>query len=168
MNPRILMPMLENAVVTRGTMVVLALALLAATPGCSGGPKRPATIKVSGKVTMGGTPVPRATVSFQPTGTGGRAAVGVTDDAGQYSLTTFTAGDGAIAGDYGVAIVKMEEGGAAGAGTANTDQYIPPEGMKEPPPAKSLIPTRFNNPRESGLRASVGSGSDTFNFELSK
>ncbi len=160
--------MLENAVLNRGAMVVLALALIAATPGCSGGPKRPATIKVSGKVTMGGTPVPRATVSFQPTAPGGRAAVGVTDDAGQYSLTTFTAGDGAVAGDYGVAIVKMEEGGAAAAGTANTDQYVPPEGMKEPPPAKSLIPTRFNSPRESGLKASVGSGSTTFDFDLSK
>ncbi len=168
MNHRTLMPMLQNVVLTRGTMMVLALALLATAPGCSGGPKRPATIKVSGKVTMGGTPVPRATVSFQPTATGGRAAVGVTDDAGQYSLTTFTAGDGAIAGDYGVAIVKMEEGGAAAAGTANTDQYIPPEGMKEPPPAKSLIPTRFNSPRDSGLRASVGSGSKTFDFDLSK
>ncbi|NCY17537.1 MAG: carboxypeptidase regulatory-like domain-containing protein [Actinobacteria bacterium] len=163
-----LMPMLQNAVVSRGTMVVLALGLFLSTPGCSSGPKRPATVKVSGKVTMNGTPVPRATVSFQPTAPGGRAAVGITDDAGQYALTTFTAGDGAVAGDYGVAIVKMEEGAAAGAGTANTDQYIPPEGMKEPPPAKSLIPTRFNNPRESGLRASVGSGSDTFNFELSK
>lgn len=161
--------MLENAVLNRGAMVVLALALIAATPGCSGGPKRPATIKVSGKVTMGGTPVPRATVSFQPTAPGGRAAVGVTDDAGQYSLTTFTAGDGAVAGDYGVAIVKMEEGPAEGsASKANSDDYVPPEGLKEPPPAKSLIPPRFNNPRDSGLRASVGSGSTTFDFDLSK
>jgi hypothetical protein len=148
--------------------LLLAICGALVTVGCSGGPKRPATVKVSGKVTMGGTPVPRATVSFQPTAPGGRAAVGITDDAGQYSLTTFTAGDGAVAGDYGVAIAKMEEGAAGGAGTANTDQYIPPEGMKEPPPAKSLIPTRFNTARDSGLRASVGSGANTFDFDLSK
>lgn len=148
--------------------LLLAICVACVAVGCSGGPKRPATVKVSGKVTMGGTPVPRATVSFQPTAPGGRAAVGVTDDAGQYTLTTFSAGDGAVAGDYGVAIVKMEEGAAGGAGTANTDQYIPPEGMKEPPPVKSLIPTRFNNSRDSGLRASVGSGANTFDFDLSK
>ena len=95
-------------------------------------------------------------------------AVGVTDDAGQFTLTTFSAGDGAVAGDYGVAIVKMEEGAGNATATANTEQYIPPEGMKEPPPAKSLIPVRFNNPRESGLKATVGSNSTTFTFELAK
>lgn len=145
-----------------------AVALLAVVPACSSGPKRPATIKVSGKVTMNGTPVPKATVSFQPTAAGGRAAVGITDDAGQYTLTTFTAGDGAVAGDYGVAIVKVEEGAGSTVGTANTEQYIPPEGMKEPPPVKSLIPARFNSPRESGLKATVGSGNNTFDFELAK
>lgn len=161
-------PMTSATLSPRFLSIAIALGVSLVAPGCSGGPKRPATVKVSGKVTMGGTPVPRATVSFQPNGQGGRAAVGVTDDAGQYSLTTFSAGDGAVAGDYGVAIVKMEEGAAAGAGTANTDQYIPPEGMKEPPPAKSLIPTRFNEARTSGLRVSVGSGPNTFDFDLSK
>ena len=95
-------------------------------------------------------------------------AVGITDDAGQFTLTTFSAGDGAVAGDYGVAIVKMEEGAGNATATANPEQYIPPEGMKEPPPAKSLIPVRFNNPRESGLKATVGSNSTTFTFELAK
>lgn len=146
-----------------------AIALSVAAFGCSSGPKRPATIKVSGKVTMNGTPVPGATVSFQPAATGGRAAVGITDGAGQYVLTTFEAGDGAVAGDYGVAIVKSEASAAAGSSSnANSDDYVPPEGLKEPPPAKSLIPPRFGSPRESGLRATVGGGSTTFDFDLGK
>ncbi|MBU6276673.1 MAG: hypothetical protein KGQ61_08545 [Planctomycetes bacterium] len=149
-------------------LVVASATALLVVPACSSGPKRPPTIKVSGKVTINGTPVPKATVSFLSTVAGGRPAVGITDDAGQYTLTTFTAGDGAIAGDYGVAIIKVEEGAGSTVGTANTEQYIPPEGMKEPPPVKSLIPVRFNNPRESGLKATVGSGNNTFDFELAK
>ncbi|MFM8283308.1 MAG: hypothetical protein ACKOCW_07085 [Planctomycetaceae bacterium] len=148
---------------------IACIAIVAAAAGCSGGPKRPPTVKVTGKVTMNGTPVPGATVSFQPSATGGRAAVGITDGAGQYVLTTFEAGDGAIAGDYGVAIVKSETGAAAGlSSNANSDDYVPPEGLKEPPPAKSLIPPRFGSPRESGLRATVGGGSTTFDFDLGK
>lgn len=161
--------MLSSVVTVPSRFLAMASAVaLVVVPACSSGPKRPSTIKVSGKVTMNGTPVPGATVSFQPSANGGRAAVGITDDAGQYTLTTFSAGDGAVAGDYGVAVVKMEEGAGNAVGTANTEQYIPPEGMKEPPPAKSLIPVRFNNPRESGLKATVGGGNTTFNFELAK
>jgi hypothetical protein len=158
-----------GSTVSRFLAVGGALALLVAVPACSSGPKRPSTIKVSGKVTMNGTPVPGATVSFQPVAAGGRAAVGITDDAGKYVLTSFEAGDGAVAGDYGVAIVKNETAAATGSSAnANSDDYVPPEGLKEPPPAKSLIPPRFNSPRESGLRATVGGGSTTFDFELAK
>jgi len=158
-----------DRVPARGLIAVIACAVLVAIIGCSGGPKRPPTVKVTGKVTMNGTPVPGATVSFQSTAPGGRAAVGITDGAGQYVLTTFEAGDGAIAGDYGVAIVKSETVAASGASSnANSDDYVPPEGLKEPPPAKSLIPPRFGSTRESGLRATVGGGSTTFDFDLGK
>lgn len=149
-------------------LVVASATALLVVPACSSGPKRPPTIKVSGKVTMNGTPVPGATVSFQPTAPGGRAAVGITDDAGQYTLTTFSAGDGAIAGDYAVAIDKKEKVAATSSANANSDDYVPPEGLKEPPPAKSLIPPRFSDTRESGLRAKVGGGSGSFDFELGK
>jgi hypothetical protein len=149
-------------------LVVASATALLVVPACSSGPERPPTIKVTGKVTMNGTPVPGATVSFQPTPPGGRAAVGITDDAGRYTLTTFSGGDGAVAGDYAVTVNKTETVAATSSASANSDEYVPPEGLKEPPPAKSLIPPRFGNARESGLRATVGGGSGSFDFELGK
>jgi len=52
--------------------------------GCSGRPKNVAR-KVTGKVTLGGQPLPNALVMFMPV-EGGSPAMGKTDEAGNYNL----------------------------------------------------------------------------------
>src|SRR5436190_19619243 len=58
---------------------------------------------VHGKVTYKGGPVAGATVEFLCTGAS-RPAAGTTDEQGNYRLTTFTAGDGAMIGTHVVTV----------------------------------------------------------------
>ena len=71
-------------------VLVAVLCLLAA--GC-GGPSRPETVPVSGRVTYQGKPVPMGQIMFYPDQ--GRPATGAIDADGNYRLTTFTTADGA-------------------------------------------------------------------------
>ena len=73
--------------------------------GC-GGPKWPPTYKSTGAVTLDGTPVERATITFYPLD-GQKPANATTDANGNYELTSFNAGDGATPGAFGVAIQKF-------------------------------------------------------------
>jgi hypothetical protein len=154
----------------------LAAIGLALAVGCQGGGDRPATHPVSGQVTLGGTPVEGAIVSFVPTGEGGNAASGTTDASGNYTLSTFASGDGAVAGEYGVKVVKYEgqQQQAAGSGSEEeTDASgypasyggAAPEGQDEGPAANRL-PPKYANPSTSGFTATVQAGNNTFDFPL--
>src|SRR5262249_25803640 len=59
-----------------------ALALLVAVSGCSG-----PLVKVSGRLTYKGQPVPSTYVHFWPEEEGKRESVGLTDDDGHYKLS---------------------------------------------------------------------------------
>src|SRR5438045_2229921 len=73
-------------------------ALLLAGVGCADHAK---LVKVSGVVLLDGKPFKDVTVTFVPEGSGPPAA-GVTDEDGNFELTTSTVGDGARPGDYKV------------------------------------------------------------------
>ncbi len=77
-----------------------------ALTGCSGGAEgssRLPVYKVTGKVTLRGGPLIGATVAFAPKEKQ-PVAIGKTDDAGMYELTTYDPGDGAAKGDYAVTV----------------------------------------------------------------
>lgn len=81
--------------------------------GCFGeGVETPDTVPVSGAVMYNGQPVPGATVSFMAEGAP-RAATGVTNEAGEFQLSTFGANDGAIPGDHKITVTKVEQGETA-------------------------------------------------------
>ncbi len=86
--------------------VAVLCCLIVGCNGSSGGAARVATNKVSGKVTFNGTPVANANVTFSPTGPGIPSAMGLSDNQGMYTLTTYDAGDGAAAGSYKVMVYK--------------------------------------------------------------
>ena len=67
-----------------------------------------ATVAVTGQILVNGEPVGGASVTFTPDGEGLRSAHAVTDSAGGFELTTFDKGDGAVPGDYLVAISKAQ------------------------------------------------------------
>ena len=120
--------------------VVLAVCL----SGC--GPEVPDTYKVSGKVTIGGQPASNVYVVFFPEE--GRQGVGTTDENGDYKLTTFNEGDGALPGEHTVTISKRDN----------------PEGTGNAGGAP--IPPEFAMRQTSTLKKTVEKSSNTINFEL--
>lgn len=161
---------------------LLMIVLAAATVGCSDEEKLD-TVPVTGTVTLNGTPVEGAQVTFVPVD-GGMSAVGLTDASGKYSLTTRSKDDGAMAGSYSVRITKYE--GGVEEELVDTSE-IDPEAVADitdeypedydpaaaaaaaaaAPPPKNLLPARYADPNASGLTASVESGEpQTFDFEL--
>jgi len=154
-----------SAGVWRGTRavaarLVAAVACLVAAGGCKPATNRPATAPVSGVVTLQGSPVAGATVSFQAVD-GSRSSVAITDVSGRYELTTFVRGDGAVPGDYHVAITKITQ---EAVGTPAGEKYEPPTGPIPEP--KNELPPKYANADKSGLAATVTTGKNTADFDL--
>lgn len=166
------------AAIRRFAAVALSLVLLA---GCQGGGTTLDTVPVTGTVTLSGSPVVGATVTFSPKGEGGRAAFATTDANGQYTLTTVTAGDGAMVGSYGVAIAKTEQAAAANVQGGAVGEMSPEQldavyeaarseiegGPDADTGPKELLPVRYKDAATSGLTAEVKDGEDNdFDFDL--
>ena len=130
---------------------------------------RPTRYPVSGTVTMNGQPVAGATLNFLSSD-GSRSAVGQTDAQGRYELTTFSPGDGALPGDYGVAIMKYELTTDA---AARPEDEAPDEpagddpfaGGPDPEPV-NVLPERYASVATSDLTATVVEGDNTFDFTV--
>jgi hypothetical protein len=137
---------------TSRRILVLVLFLEAsAVVGCGNG-----LVQVSGTVTLDGKPLaggPQmdASVSFVREDGHGRPAVGVIDESGNYTLKTGSQ-TGVEPGSYLVGIEAKKI-------TMPTTR----EGM---PQATLLTPAKYGNVTESGLRAEVKPGSNTFDFAL--
>lgn len=155
------------ATARRGRPALVAAALLLAA-GCgdsSGVGKR---YPVSGAVTYNGSPVETGSIMFQPMDQeAGRAASGVIKD-GEYELTTVTEGDGALPGEYRVAITSKDvdmskaEANASGGGSMRQDDV-----MQAYADAKDLVPSKYSLADTSGLTYTVKEGSNRgVNFDL--
>jgi hypothetical protein len=107
-----------------------------------------------------GQPVAEATVIFEPQGST-PAATGTTDSAGRFVLTTFDTDDGAVPGEYKVAVRKVQV--IKGERPANA-----PDDLASPPPdEKWLLPMKYGNTTTSGFTASVKAETkNEFKFEL--
>lgn len=166
----------------RACLGLICVAGLIASAGCpGGGGAKLNTVKVTGTVTLDGTPLPGATVTFSPKSDGARAAFGTTDENGRFTLTTLNPGDGALPGSYAVAVSKP----VAAASAAPTQDpramggSISPEeaarikaqaqgGAAATAAAANVVPAKYNSADTSGLTAEVkASGDNTFTFELS-
>lgn len=89
-------------------LLVLLFVTLVVT-GCGGQKGMPVNY-VEGMITLDGQPLENASVTFSPVVPDGKTAMGVTDEAGKYRLTS-SGGDleaGAPAGEYIVIISKVE------------------------------------------------------------
>lgn len=143
------------------TVTLWCMVLAACLVGC-GRNDRPLLAKAGGLVMFQGKPLPAGRVSFVPDssrGTKGRAATGIIQPDGRFTLQSYAPGDGVIVGFHRVAIESLEESASAKA----------PENDSDPPtpwqPLKSRIPTRYNDHAASGLTAEVKAGqSNEFEF----
>mgnify|MGYP003957473299 FL=1 len=76
--------------------------------GCGQGVAPPTTAAVKGTVLYKGNPVVGANVNFYNEGAP-RAAYAVTNDKGEFELSTFGTKDGAVAGDHVATVSKADE-----------------------------------------------------------
>jgi len=126
--------------------------------------------QILGIVTLDGKPLGGAMVTFFPLADNGRSASGVSGSDGVFRLTTFTAGDGTLPGEYRVTVVKEpppEVGGGPRIGEsseafmkrvkpnftkmAQKIEQTRQQAKRRPP----LLPARYNHPTKSPLKATV-------------
>ena len=148
--------------ITRVPLVAVLLAMPVVLGCGSAGGDRPTTYPVAGTVTMNGQPVADANLNFQ-LADGTRGTVGVTDAQGRYELTTFTADDGALPGEYRVAVTQFEKPAPGAAVDEDHPNYDPDAPAFVP---QNLLPDRYANPETSGLTATVTEGPNTVDFQL--
>jgi hypothetical protein len=123
------------------------------------------TASVKGTVTLDGKPVAKAGVAFRPQD-GSRMSTGETDEQGNFVLTCYERGDGAVPGAHAVTVTKFEE-----------KRLDLPEGADElaaemaasksrQPKRKWIVPEKYSDPETSGLKFTVEKGRNTCAFEL--
>lgn len=146
----------------RCLLLLACLVIVVLPTGC--GKRRPVPVQVTGQVTLDGKPVGAAAVTLMPEG-GGRPASGATDASGAFKLSTFTAGDGALPGDYTAVVTKYESkaGAAAPATEGGSDGLM----GAMPQVTKSLLPEIYASPKTSGLKVSVKKGMPAIQLGLS-
>lgn len=155
----------------RADGIVLAALATMAFVGC--GSQGPKTSPVRGTVLLDGQPLSQADISFSPKSPNRFAAIGKTDDAGAFTLSTFIGKpfSGAESGDYVVVVRKVDEGtappppntddpnyGKETQGSGNPAKYKPPT---------LVTPEIYGDKASSPLSASVKTGENEFTFELS-
>lgn len=154
-----------------GCLLVASMGLVV-TIGCNG--DGPSVVKVTGKVTLKGQPIKGANVQFHPEK--GPMAIGITDDQGNFTLTT-SGRAGAPVGLNKVAISKPAPAPAGGGMPANPTPEDMAKmaaaaaqggGLKRTEPPKSEVPEQYGNPATSNLTADVSTNAseNTFEFNL--
>ncbi|MBI1247259.1 hypothetical protein GC197_05370 [bacterium] len=125
---------------------------------------------VEGVVTLDGTPVEGANVTFVPVESSpGIAAIGVSDSAGVFHLTTLSSkdgllpkhGGGALAGRYQVSVEKIVI-------PADIQKKLD-DGIQVPyNPAAMIhgVPKKYETPETSGLEFDIVSGRNDLTLEL--
>ena len=134
---------------SKGRFVLgVVCSLLLVLPACGGSGVN--TVPVTGRVTYRGSPLKCGTITFSPEDkTTGRAAWGTIDAEGNYALTTIRANDGALPGEYRVAVLSFIPG---------TETALSR--------GKPAVPQKYSEHTTSELTATVGDRATTANFDL--
>ena len=144
---------------TRHAMVGAAC-LVAVAAGCTRS-QLPLLAKSSGLVLLDGEPIGGVEVRFVPDTSkspDGRMATGSTDTDGNFVLSCFADGDGALIGHHRVAIVPKAGIVITGPTDRPVERVVP----------AAPIPRRYADERTSGLTAEVKAQSpNRFRFEIS-
>lgn len=150
-------------------MAGLSLAVLG---GCGGPANKLGTVAPGGTVTYRGAPLAGATVTLAPQA-GQRAAVGLSDEAGRFQLTTLAARDGAMPGAYKVTVTKTDESevpkNLATMSVAEMQAYER-EMMKGPLPPREpvhILPKKYRSADTTPFTCEVkATGDNDFVFQL--
>lgn len=133
---------------------VTVLCLVTGLTGCGSNEVKPTlekVVPVSGTLTYLGKPLEHHQVSFVPTD-GRRAAVGITDAEGKFTLGTNDLADGAPPGKHKVSVTFAPPSPDDSATGSPIDD---PELLPKP---KVAIPAKYGNPETSEIVQEVPSG----------
>jgi hypothetical protein len=150
----------------------LAICSLAVLGGCGSPANKLGTVAAGGTVTYRGAALAGATVTLSPQ-QGQRPAVGLSDGAGRFQLTTLATGDGAMPGGYKVTVTKTDEA-AVPKNVAEmsveemrayeAEMMKGPMKLKEP---EQLLPARYGDQATTPLTCEVkATGVNEFRFDL--
>jgi hypothetical protein len=155
--------------------VIIICLCFAGLFGCK--PSNPyGTVPVRGNITMDGQAIQGITVTFKPVSGNGVSAYGLTDEQGNYVLTTGGApfGTGAMPGEYHVTMSKIVNNKPQ----LSVDEYnaltasgiSPPNTPNIPNQITHQIPEKYLQPETSGLEPVhvQTKSSNVFDFSLSK
>lgn len=148
----------------------LTAGMMLASVGCGEKKNTLKTEEVEGVVTLDGAPVPDATVTFVPVEMGkGATATGITDAEGKYRLTAVAPGfspqpgSGTLPGEYNVGVVKVK----LPEHPTSTEQAMPKPGQRPQNSAMTyVVPQKFENPLNSGIKKSVKEGKNDIPIDL--
>lgn len=167
-------PILARTLLKSTGLLVVAFSVLCMN-GCSGGAtgagNRLPTHQVTGKVTYKGQALDGAHITYHPKDPAAPGAFAKTDSSGNYSLRTYTDGDGAPAGEYTVTIEKssgpppVQKSGAEmfKEMEARAEQGLPPESTTP----TLLVPVAYTKAETTDLRVKVVEGSgNSYDFDL--
>lgn len=128
--------------------------------GCGDG--LPPRIPVAGQVTLDGKPIEGAQVVFHPVGGIGREASAYTNEDGDFEITSFNTGDGAVAGQYKIVVTKMAQ--EMPAGLMEKVSKMKPDEIQElakkhremvAAPPKSMLPKKYGDVTTTPLQCTV-------------
>ena len=164
--------MVCRQVPSRAIFTLLACTAACGLVGCSRRSGLPETAPVHGQVIYKDRAVAGAHVSLigehAP-----RFAVGTTDEAGKFELTTFEPGDGAVLGAHTVTVSKpaVEIETTSVDPTLDRDAYLAvleraAERAIKAQAAGSLLPAKYADQKTSDLRVEVVRGGNDFTIEL--
>jgi hypothetical protein len=134
----------------RNVVLCLVAVCLAGLTGCGGSGRE--TVPVRGTVTWDGQPLADAAVMFSGP-EGGSPVTARTDANGIFTVQ-------AVVGSNAVAVAKVDGSGPAGTGE---DGMMPASGAVT---AKSVLPPKYADLRNSGLTVEVAPGMGEVNLEL--
>ena len=135
-----------------GALLMLTMTLLS---GCSKpDADRLDVHPVAGRVTFNGNPASGALVVFHPKDptVGELKPNARVDQQGNYSLSTYSAGDGAPAGDYAVTVILRP--------------LVQKDGDFQPGP--NVLPARVSSPATSKIAAQVAEGANTVPIKITR
>ena len=141
---------------TRFSECFALLALVSGTAILGCGPSGPELTEVTGTVTLDGKPVPKAVISFLPSGETGSPSYGRTDLQGKYELGYSLNSRGARLGSYNVEITTSK---------LSKEELDEIKASGEEVPAESVaIPDKYKE--ASALTAEVKAGPNVIDFAL--
>ncbi len=151
----------------RSASLILSASIVLMAAGC--GSSGPALYEAGGTVTVDGSPLEGATVTFVPQGDKMLGGAGRTDAAGKFTLLASSGKPGISAGDYKVTVRKVEGEGFDGGPNATKEEQEKAmmdmmTGKTGPP--KSLIPLSYADATKTPLSATVTDDPEENNFTL--